>query len=190
MRFAWLRFAWLRFAELRSAPRRSAPQRSAPSSCAPLKSAPLRFATLRLAPLTSDPLRFAPRRSVTSRFAILRSTRTSGFSSRHAFQAVTPCLSNAMCSSSAMRTARKQRPMAPRVRLVPANYCPERRIPKKSIRDLPSAFAPRHCHPVGSGATRSAPGPGCAKTRGRSITIAQVSRSRQFEVPKQIQFRS
>ena len=66
-----------------------------------MRSAPLRFAPLRFAPLRSAPLRFAP-----LRFAPLRSGRMLGFSSRHAFQASTPCLSNATCSSFAIGASR------------------------------------------------------------------------------------
>src|SRR5262249_47318027 len=85
LRSAPLRFAQLRFAPQRLAPRRFASGRSAP----PLGFAPARFVSLRVAP---PGLRSARRRS-----------RGMGFFSRHAFQAATPFLSIATCSSFAMR---------------------------------------------------------------------------------------
>src|SRR5215831_9307993 len=119
LRFAWLRSALLRFASLRFAKRRSAPSMCAPWRCAPRRSvarryAPLRFARKRFAlrssaPANSAPLRSAPAtqckpclRSAPTRLAPLRSGRMSGFSSRHAFQASTPFLSIATCSSFAI----------------------------------------------------------------------------------------
>src|SRR5262245_7432357 len=61
----------------------------------------MRFASVRFASLKFAPARFASLRS-----ASYRSGRMSGFSSRHAFHAATPCLSNATCSSFAIEHSR------------------------------------------------------------------------------------
>jgi hypothetical protein len=55
--------------------------------------------------MRSTRLRSTRLRSARLRSALLRSGGMSGFSSRHAFQADAPCLSNATCSSFAMEAA-------------------------------------------------------------------------------------
>jgi hypothetical protein len=100
LRSAPLRFAQWRYAEPRSAPLRFAPLRCAEVRCAPLRSAPLRFAELRFAEVRCAPLRSAELRSASGRCG-----RMSGFALRHSFQASTPFLSIAMCSSFAMEAA-------------------------------------------------------------------------------------
>src|SRR5262245_6464803 len=70
-----------------------APLRSASLRFALMSFASLRFASLRLASIRFAALRSAPPRFALVRSAPLRSGRMSGFSSRHAFQASTPCLS-------------------------------------------------------------------------------------------------
>ncbi len=78
------------------------------------------------------PRRFVPLRFASRRFASLRSGRVPGFSSRHRFQASTPCLSNATCSSFAMR--------APRIVVRPNDSTVRSGVPqdKKGFRFPPS----------------------------------------------------
>src|SRR5262249_13531165 len=97
-----LRSAWsLRFASTRSALPRFALKRNVS-----LRHAPVRFALPRFALPRFAPPRFALLRSAPLRSTLLRSGRMLGFSSRHAFHAFTPFLSNATCSSFAMRAPR------------------------------------------------------------------------------------
>src|SRR5262245_23256879 len=71
----------------------------------PAEFCPERSALRRSAPANSARLRSAPLRSAPTRLAPLRSGRMSGFSLRQTFQASTPFLSIATCSSFAMEAS-------------------------------------------------------------------------------------